>query len=182
MSKKILNLSFLILTLTGINAAAVETALGPKLGRAASAEEIARWEISVMPDGKGLPEGKGTVAEGESVYMSKCLSCHGPKGEGASADQLAFAQMELTDDWPEKTIGSYWPYATTLFDFNRRSMPMQAPGSLTDEETYAVTAYLLYLNGIISENEVMDADSLAKVRMPNRFGFIDVYEQEKTAK
>jgi mono/diheme cytochrome c family protein len=179
MSKKILNLSFLILTLTGINASAAETSSGPKLGRAASAEEIAAWEISVMPDGRGLPAGQGSAVEAEKVYMDKCLSCHGPKGEGASADQLAFAKMALTDEWPEKTIGSYWPYATTLFDFNRRSMPMQAPGSMSDNETYAVTAYLLYLNGIIGETEVMNAKSLAKVRMPNRSGFINVYDLEK---
>ena len=84
--------------------------------------------------------------------------------------------MKLTDEWPEKTIGTYWPYATTLFDFNRRSMPMQAPGSLSDNEVYAVTAYLLYLNGIIGETEIMDADSLKKVRMPNRDGFTILYK------
>ncbi len=181
MSRQILILS-LILTLTGINSFATDITAGPKLGRAASAAEIARWDINVMPDGKGLPEGQGSALEGESVYTKQCLSCHGPKGEGASADQLAFAKKALTSDWPEKTIGSYWPYATTLFDFNRRAMPMQAPGSLTDDDNYAVTAYLLYLNGIIAENEVMDAKSLAKVRMPNRFGFINVYEQEKNTR
>ena len=167
---------FLILTLIGINPLAAETQAGPGLGTPASDAEVAAWDISVMPDGSGLPAGSGSAVEGKKVYEKKCLSCHGPRGEGASADQLAFAQMGLTDEWPEKTIGNYWPYATTLFDFNRRSMPMQAPGSLSDAENYAVTAYLLYLNGIIGEHEVLDAKSLAKVRMPNRDGFINVYE------
>ena len=90
--------------------------------------------------------------------------------------------MQLTDEWPEKTIGTYWPYATTLFDFNRRSMPMQAPGSMDDDEVYAVTAYLLYLNGIIAETHILNAKSLAKVRMPNRDGFIDIYKLNKNNK
>ena len=176
MMKKI-TITTLILTLIGINSLNAESQLsGPKLGKPASAEEISKWQISVMPDGSGLPAGKGDASEGEIVYLNKCQSCHGPKGQGASADQLAGARMKLTDEWPEKTIGTYWPYATTLFDFNRRSMPMQAPGSLSDNEVYAVTAYLLYLNGIIGETEIMDADSLKKVRMPNRDGFTILYK------
>ena len=134
---------------------------------------------SVMPDGEGLPAGSGSVAEGKKVYQGQCLSCHGPLGQGASADQLAGAKMALTDDWPEKTVGNYWPYATTLFDFTRRSMPMQRPGSLSNDEVYAVTAYVLYLNAIIEKDSVLDAKSLLKVKMPNQNGFIDIYQSEK---
>lgn len=129
-----------------------------------------------MPDGSGLPAGQGNVSQGETIYRQKCQSCHGPDGQGGSADQLAGASMMLTDDWPEKTIGTYWPFATTLFDFNRRSMPMQEPGSLSDNEVYAVTAYLLYLNDIVDEKAVLNANTLKKVRMPNRDGFINMYK------
>ncbi|MBT7952822.1 MAG: cytochrome c [Gammaproteobacteria bacterium] len=146
------------------------------MGRHASPDQIKRWQISVMPDGSGLPAGQGNVSQGKIIYLQKCQSCHGPDGQGASADQLAGASMKLTDEWPEKTIGTYWPFATTLFDFNRRSMPMLAPGSLSDNEVYAVTAYLLYLNDIIDEKAVMNANTLKKVRMPNRDGFINMYK------
>ena len=179
MTKIVRLITILALTLTGINSVAGEVAAGPKLGQPASEEQIARWQVSVMPDGTGLPEGRGDAIEGKAIYLDKCQSCHGPNGEGDSADQLANARMQLTDEWPEKTIGSYWPYATTLYDFNRRSMPMQAPGSLSNDEAYAVTAYLLYLNGIISDSQILNAKSLLKVRMPNRDGFIDVYELNK---
>ena len=172
-------ISILVLTLIGINAAFGELPVGPNLGRHASAEQIVSWQISVMPDGTGLPAGQGDAVRGKNVYMEHCQSCHGPDGQGASADQLAGASMQLTDEWPEKTVGNYWPYATTLFDFTRRSMPMQAPASLSDSDVYAVTAYLLYLNGIIAETDTMDALSLLKVRMPNRDGFIDVYKLNK---
>lgn len=164
--------------LIGTNCFGSEQLIGPKLGKHASSDQISAWQISVKPDGSGLPAGQGTVYEGGIIYKEKCQSCHGPSGQGASADQLAGASMNLTDEWPEKTIGSYWPFATTLFDFNRRSMPMQAPGSLSDNEVYAVTAYLLFLNGIIKEKEVMNAKSLMKVRMPNHDGFINVYKND----
>jgi len=149
---------------------------GPMLGEKASAQAIARWDIGIMPDGTGLPEGSGDATRGRQVYNTQCIVCHGPDAMGASADQLAGANNGLTGDYPEQTIGSYWPYATTLFDMIRRSMPMTAPGSLSDDEVYAVTAYLLYLNGVIAEDEVMDASTLAKIVMPNRDGFINVYE------
>ena len=151
----------------------------PELGQPAAAEDVEKWDIGIMPDGEGLPPGRGTVPEGEVVYETHCASCHGPGGAGGSADQLAGTTMGLTSDYPEKTIGSYWPYATTLFDMTRRSMPMDKPGLLTDDEVYAVTAYLLYLNNIIDETAVMDATTLPRVKMPNREGFIDVYELEK---
>ena len=172
-------ISILIATGIGINPCIAETLQSPNLGKPVSPEEIARWDISVFPDGEGLPEGKGTVKEGEQVYLQQCQSCHGENGLGATADQLAGAQMGLTSDYPEKTIGNYWPYATTVFDVIRRSMPMTAPGSLSNSEVYAVTAYLLYLNNLIKEDAVMDAMTLPKVKMPNFEGFVDVYEMEE---
>ncbi len=151
----------------------------PMLGEPASPEDIAKWDIGVMPDGEGLPEGSGNAIQGKKVYESKCRACHGPGGLGASADKLAGATMKLTDEWPEKTIGTYWPYATTLFDMIRRSMPMTAPGSLSNNEVYAVSAYLLNINGIVNEDAEMNAATLSKVIMPNRDGFINVYQEEK---
>lgn len=168
----------LISILAGINSFA-EVPAGPGLGQAATADEISRWDIGVMPDGEGLPPGQGTVTEGKIIYQQQCLSCHGQNGLGDSADQLAGAKMDLTSDYPEQTIGTYWPYATTLFDMIRRSMPMTSPGSLSNDQVYAVTAYLLYLNNIINESAVMNADTLPDVKMPNRDGFINIYELEE---
>ena len=154
--------------------------LGPNLGQPATSDEIARWDISVFPDGEGLPKGEGTVTQGEKVYQQQCMNCHGQGGLGTVAgDQLAGAQMGLTSEYPEQTIGTYWPYATTLFDVIRRSMPMTTPGSLTDNEVYAVTAYLLYLNNIIGKDDVMNTETLSKIKMPNEGGFVNVYEEEK---
>jgi cytochrome c len=155
---------------------------GPKLGQPASKKEIAPWEIGIMPDGEGLPKGKGTAKEGRVVYEKYCASCHGPDGSGGTADALAGATMGLTSEYPEKTIGTYWPYATTLFDMTRRSMPTNAPGTLSNDEVYAVTAYMLYLNKIIGEKDQMNAKTLPQVKMPNREGFINVYEQEEGIK
>jgi len=154
---------------------------GPNLGYAVSSEEIAAWDTSVFPDGEGLPKGEGSAQSGEVLYKSRCIMCHGKNGLGtATGVQLAGAQLDLTSEYPEQTIGSYWPYATTLFDVIRRSMPMTAPGSLSDDEVYALTAYLLFLNNIIDEYEVMDASKLPKVRMPNEGGFINIYKIEET--
>ncbi len=110
--------------------------------------------------------------QGENIYQRTCAACHGAKGQGASAEELAGGQNSLTDDPPDKTIGRYWPYATTLFDFVQRSMPLDAPRSLSTDQVYAVTAYLLYLNGVIAGDQIVDAASLARIRMPNRDGFI----------
>lgn len=152
----------------------------PGLGQTITSEEIAKWDMSIFPDGEGLPKGEGSVTVGEKIYQQKCIACHGESGFGtAVGDQLAGAQMSLDSEYPEKTIGSYWPYATTIFDVVRRSMPMTAPGSLNNNEVYAVTAYLLYLNNLISKDDVMNAASLPKVKMPNEDGFINIYEKEK---
>ena len=169
-----------VLIAAGISPLYAESNQGPDLGHTVSPEEIAAWDISVFPDGEGLPKGEGSVKDGEALYKSQCIACHGENGLGtATGDQLAGAQMELISEYPEQTIGSYWPYATTVFDVVRRSMPMTAPGSLNDNEVYAVTAYLLFLNNLIGKDDVMDASTLPKVKMPNVDGFINVYEKEK---
>lgn len=147
----------------------------PTLGRPATPAEIAGWDISIPPDGAGLPPGSGTPEQGVLVYAQKCQSCHGEKGAGQPNDQLVGGQGTLTSNSPVRTIGSYWPYATTVFDYIRRAMPYQQPQSLTNGEVYAVTAYLLHLNGIIGAQDAMTAQTLPRVRMPNREHFILAY-------
>jgi mono/diheme cytochrome c family protein len=146
---------------------------GPGLGQPASAAEIALIDIGIPPSGAGLPAGSGDARAGAQVYAAKCQACHGDKGAGKPADPLVGGKGTLASDNPVRTVGSYWPYATTLFDYTRRAMPVTAPRSLTDEEVYAVTAYVLYLNGIISEDHKLDAQTLPAVKMPNRDGFVD---------
>jgi len=146
----------------------------PSHGVAVSAAEIARWDISIPPNGAGLPGGGGDAKQGEAVYVAQCLACHGPKGVGKPADPLVGGAGSLATGKPMRTVGSYWPYATTLFDYTRRAMPLNKPLSLTNDEVYAVTAYVLYLNGIIGENAQMNAQTLPQVKMPNRDGFVNV--------
>ncbi len=150
---------------------------GPKLGVEATPEEIAGWNISVGPDGAGLPPGSGTPDVGAAIFAAKCAACHGPQGEGLLNDQLVGGQGSLATENPVQTIGSYWPYATTIFDYVRRAMPYQTPHTLTDDETYALTAHLLHLNGIIGADDTMDAQSLPAVEMPNRDNFDWVYPE-----
>ena len=145
----------------------------PNLGKAISPEDLASWDISIGPDGAGLPSGSGTVKQGEAVFVAKCQACHGEKGAGTPNDRLVGGQASLPGDRPPiKTVGSYWPYATTLFDYIRRAMPFNETKSLTNDEVYGVVAYLLNLNGVIPENDTMNAQSLPKVVMPNRDGFV----------
>ena len=122
-------------------------------------------------DGAGLPPGSGSVGDGQVVYASKCAGCHGRSGEGGYADALVGGKGTLATAKPVRTVGSYWPYATTLFDYVRRAMPYNAPQSLTAEQTYAVVAYVLFLNQILAAGAVLDAKSLPAVQMPNRHGF-----------
>lgn len=147
-------------------------AQAPNLGTPISPAEIAAWDISILPDGSGLPPGSGTPAQGSRIYAEKCSLCHGANGKGGLAAAL-IGGGPLTGgiDTP-KTIANFWPYATTLFDFTRRAMPWPQPRTLTNDEVYALTAYILALNKLIDENDVMNADTLPKVRMPNRDGFI----------
>ncbi|HEY0424676.1 MAG TPA: cytochrome c [Rhodopila sp.] len=144
----------------------------PNLGRPLSPQDLAPWDISILPDGTGMPPGSGTAAQGEALYAAACQGCHGERGAGKPNDPLAGGQGTLAKPAPVKTVGSFWPYATTLFDYVRRAMPLNAPKSLTDDQVYAVCAYILQVNGIIGANETMDARSLPAVRMPNRDGFI----------
>lgn len=143
----------------------------PGLGAPVSESSIRAADITVMPDGEGLPAGSGRAAQGRGVYLAHCAACHGPDGTGGPNDRLVGGQSSLGSPHPVKTVGSYWPYATTLFDYVRRAMPYPAPGILTDDETYAVTAYILYLNGIIEEEAELNATTLPQVVMPNREGF-----------
>jgi cytochrome c len=156
-----------------LTATAAAAAEAPKLGQAVSPADLAAWDISIAPDGIGLPPGQGTSAQGEAVYVSKCLACHGEKGAGKPNDILVGGAGSLAaGQTPVKTVGSFWPYATTLFDYIRRAMPYNESKSLTADELYAVSAYVLALNGIIGAGDVVDAQSLPKVKMPNRDGFV----------
>ncbi|QVN04056.1 cytochrome c [Pseudomonas rhodesiae] len=141
------------------------------LGTKATEAQIAGWNIDVAPDGKALPPGGATVADGEKVYMSSCVACHGMKLEGGVGPALTGGEGSLTTEKPLKTVGSYWPYATTLFDYIRRAMPFQAPQSLTNDQVYAVTGYVLHINKLLDANATVDASTLANLKMPNREGF-----------
>ncbi|KVH13044.1 MULTISPECIES: c-type cytochrome [Burkholderia] len=142
--------------------------LGQPVDRAA----FAAWDIDVAPDGSGLPPGAGTVVRGGHVFADKCAMCHGAGGEGSVGDPLVGGIGSLASAKPRKTVGSYWPYATTLFDYIRRAMPYNAPQSLSADDVYAVTAYVLHLNGIVPGDARLDARTLPRVRMPNRDGFV----------
>jgi len=142
------------------------------VGRPPTAEEVKTWDLTVPPDGQGLPPGSGTSALGKPIYAERCASCHGEKGEDPKYSPLVGGHGTLATAKPIQTIGSFWQYATTLWSYIRRTQPFDEPGSLTAEQVYAVTAYLLHLNGIIGEQDVMDAQTLPLVKMPNRDGFV----------
>jgi mono/diheme cytochrome c family protein len=154
------------------NFAFVYAADSPKLGRELTPDEVRKLDITVAPDGAGLPPGSGSVAAGAAVYAQKCQGCHGADGAGKPQDQLTGGVGSLASGKPVKTPVSYWPAATTLFDYIRRAMPITAPQSLTNNEVYAVTAYLLSIDGIVAKDAVLDAKSLPQVKMPNREGFV----------
>jgi len=146
-------------------------AQGPNLGKPIGPAEIAAWDISILPDGTGLPPGSGTSAQGASVYAQKCFMCHGENAKGGTNSALV-GGGPITGMESVKTVANFWPYATTVFDYIRRAMPWQQPRTLTNDEVYALTAYILALNKLIAENDPMNAQTLPKVRMPNRDGFI----------
>lgn len=144
------------------------------LGRKALKEEVAAWDIDVRPDGVGLPVGKGTVAQGEPIYAEQCAICHGDFGEGIDRwPVLAGGFDTLAEERPEKTVGSYWPYLSTVYDYIRRAMPFGNARSLTDDEVYALTAYVLYLNDIVDDEEFeLSNENFAEIRLPNEENFI----------
>ena len=141
------------------------------IGRPATEAEIAGWNIDIGRDGSNLPAGSGSVAHGREVFEQQCASCHGAKGEGGVGDRLVGGQGTLATAKPVKTVGSYWPYAPTLFDYIRRAMPQNAPQSLSNDDVYAVSAYILNLNGLLPADATLDAKTLSAIKMPNRAGF-----------
>jgi S-disulfanyl-L-cysteine oxidoreductase SoxD len=144
------------------------------IGRAPTADEIRGWDIDVRPDGQGLPEGKGTVTQGEKLFMDNCAACHGEFGEGSGRwPVLAGGKGSLTSDNPVKTVGSYWPYASTVFDYVRHAMPYGNAQAFSNNEYYALVAYVLYLNDIITDqNFELNNKNLASIKMPNEQGFV----------
>ena len=152
----------------------------PRFGQPIAPNDLAPWDISIGPDGGGLPLGSGTPSQGAAVYAAHgCAACHGEKGSGGpSVPLVGGGPLNTTDRDPVKLIGNYWPYATTIFDYTRRAMPWQQPKTLTNDEVYALTAYILALNKIIDENDAMNAETLPKVKMPNRDGFISKYPEK----
>ena len=144
----------------------------PSLGKPISEADVAAWDISVLPDGTGLPPGSGTSEEGSKIFAVKCAVCHGENGKGGSAAALVGGDPLTSGIETTKTVANFWPYATTIFDFTRRAMPWPRPRTLTNEEVYALTAFILAQNRIIGAGDVMNAQTLPKVRMPNRAGFI----------
>lgn len=166
-------MSWLNATALGCAAAALlaTDVAATEFGRPATRDEIALWNIDVRPDGTGLPPGSGTAARGQQVFEENCVACHGERGQGGIADRLTGGQGTLASDHPVKTVGSYWPYATSLFDYVRRAMPYPAPQTLSDDDYYAAVAYILNLNGIVASDTVLDRTSLPAIKMPNRNGF-----------
>jgi S-disulfanyl-L-cysteine oxidoreductase SoxD len=142
------------------------------IGRTASPEEIAGWNIDIGRDGSNLPPGSGSVERGRVVFGEQCAACHGAEGQGGLGDRLTGGQGTLATAKPVRTVGSYWPYAPTLFDYIRRAMPQNAPQSLSNEDVYAVSAYILQLNGLVAANAVLDAKALSAIKMPNRDAFV----------
>jgi S-disulfanyl-L-cysteine oxidoreductase SoxD len=142
------------------------------IGRTATSAEIAGWNIDIGRDGSGLPSGSGTVKQGREIFAQQCAACHGEKGEGAVGDKLVGGQGTIATAKPVRTVGSFWPYAPTLFDYIRRAMPQNAPQSLSNEDVYAVSAYILNLNGLLTADAALDAKTLAAIKMPNRDKFV----------
>jgi S-disulfanyl-L-cysteine oxidoreductase SoxD len=166
----------LVFALTLASSAAL--AQSPNLGTPISEADVRAWDISILPDGSNLPSGSGTPEQGARVFAAKCAACHGENAKGGTNAALVGGMPLTTGIDTPKTIANFWPYATTLFDFTRRAMPWQAPRTLTDDEVYALTAYILSLNKLVGPNDVMNAQTLPKVRMPNRDGFIPRFPEK----
>ena len=172
---RIIGLMALCLCLSGALAAPPE---GPHLGKPLTPADLEGFDIHVFPDGTGLPEGSGNTETGAKLYEALCASCHGPQGIGGSAGELV-GRSPLNGPHPDQSIGNYWPYATTLFDFIRRSMPLNAPRSLSSDQVYALTAYILEINGLITKGALLDKKSLPTIQMPNRDGFIRLWPENR---
>ncbi|MSO75492.1 MAG: cytochrome c [Alphaproteobacteria bacterium] len=171
---RFLSLAPALLVLVGVLALALP-ALGQTrgLGRPALPEEIKAWDIDLRPDGHGVPPGQGSVKEGEAIFLKQCAACHGEFGEGAGRWPVVAGRESLVNENPEKTVGSYWPHVTTVFDYVRRTMPFGNAQSLTDGEVYALTAFLLHMNDLVKEDFVLASDTIAAVALPNAGGFYD---------
>jgi S-disulfanyl-L-cysteine oxidoreductase SoxD len=163
--------AFAVFALVCATAAQAQSPYG--IGRVATPAEIAGWNIDVGRDGSNLPPGSGSVSHGREVFDQQCAACHGAKGAGGIGDQLVGGQGTLATPKPVRTVGSYWPYAPTLFDYIRRAMPRNAPQSLSNDDVYAVSAYILNLNGLLPADATLDARTLSAIKMPNRSMFVD---------
>lgn len=172
MSKRFLACATLAL-LAGASDPAPVNAQTPALGTPVTQQQLQGFDLIIAPDGAGLPAGSGTAAQGEAVFRTRCSACHGDTGEGRTSATVLVGGSMQSEGPPLRTVGSYWPHATTVFDFIRRAMPADAPKSLSDDEVYQVTAYVLHLNGLLARDAVLDAGSLSDIVMPNRDGFID---------
>src|SRR6478672_6748389 len=159
-----------VATLLCVTSAGAQTPYG--IGRVATPAEIAGWNIDIGGDGSNLPPGSGSVSHGSEVFDQQCAACHGAKGEGGVGDRLVGGQGTLATPNPVKTVGSYWPYAPTLFDYIRRAMPQNAPQSLSNDDVYAVSAYILNLNSLLPADATLDAKTLSAIGMPNRNMFV----------
>jgi S-disulfanyl-L-cysteine oxidoreductase SoxD len=159
-----------IVTLIGAAPAEAQNTYG--IGRVATPAEISGWNIDVGRDGSNLPPGSGSVSHGREVFDQQCAACHGDKGQGGLGDKLVGGQGTLATQEPVRTVGSYWPYAPTLFDYIRRAMPQNAPESLSNDDVYAVSAYILNLNGLLPADATLDAKALSAIKMPNRDKFV----------
>ncbi len=165
--------SLLVIVLSGsLTAQSQPTSQLFNIGRAPTAEEIAAWDISVTPDGEGLPSGSGTAAEGRNIYNVRCTECHGASGREGPHDILVGGQGTLASDTPLKTVGSFWPYAPTLWDYINRAMPFETPGTMSPDDVYSTVAYVLFLNELVAEDQLLDATTLPLIKMPNLDGFI----------
>lgn len=161
---------FFVFALAGTSPVQAQSPYG--IGRAATPAEIAGWNIDIDRYGNNLPPGSGSVSHGHEVFDQQCSACHGAKGEGGVGDQLVGGQGTLASPKPVRTVGSYWPYAPTLFDYIRRAMPQNAPQSLSNDDVYAVSAYILNLNGLLPADATLDASALSAIKMPNRDKFV----------
>ena len=164
--------SLLVIVLSGsLTAQSQPTSQLFNIGRTPTAEEIAAWDISVTPDGEGLPSGSGTAAEGRNIYSVRCTECHGASGREGPHDILVGGQGTLASDTPLKTVGSFWPFAPTLWDYINRAMPFETPGTMSPDDVYSTVAYVLFLNELVAEDQLLDATTLPLIKMPNRVGF-----------